>query len=192
MNWQHLEKVQIAELGTCRRMASGGVGTIHTISATSELLFKRYRQPEQYRNRVEGLIGERIEASNTSKEFIDKHFAWPRASVYDRDVFLGALIPVAPEHFVAKLSTGSNLPRDLGFLLYERRARLVGIDPQSLRDKLRIVAELAVALGYLTNHGLVYEDMAPTNILWSPAPSIGSYVLDCDGIRFENEGSSPP
>jgi len=126
--------------------------------------------------------------------FLRRHFAWPLAvATADDDSVAGALLAKAGMRYRAHLSTDKIRVRDFNYLLYEERAARVGVEPPSRLEKLVLLHCLVRALAWLEEQGLVHEDIAAHNLLWTVAqqePSV--LVLDCDSIRPINAATDDP
>ncbi len=162
----------------------GGTASVYEVHGyDGGMLFKKYDQPRDPAG-MSQLIAIMSQSDADVQAVLRASLAWPDRMVTSEDGQLsGVLIPKARQAFVAHLTVGPPRLRDLNYLLYEERAARVGVVPLPLVKKLRIVTALARVLSLLQGLGLVYEDLAAQNVLWTTDPAPDVFLLDCDSLR---------
>jgi len=181
------------QLVVLRAVGRGGTATVHQIQGyDGKLLYKKYREPRDPAGAIR-LIATANMSDPAVRNDIKSHLAWPVQLIGDGSGRLaGVLVPKAPGTFVASLRTGTKRLRDLNFLLFEERSERVGVDLVALPDKIRIVSSLVRILQLLQGLGLLYEDLAAQNVLWTLDPAPDVYLLDCDSLRRTEDVSPVP
>ncbi|WP_431977369.1 hypothetical protein [Micromonospora haikouensis] len=164
--------------------ARGGSSTVFDVFGYDDtLLYKKYATPRSETN-LDRLVAMYRGLDADAAAFVRHRYAWPLAVVAGGDATVaGVLIPRVAMTYRAHLSTKKVRVRDLNYLLYEARAARVGVEPASLREKLTLIRALVEALLWLESRGLVHEDLAAHNLVWTLRPAPTVLLLDCDSIR---------
>ncbi|SCG37032.1 protein kinase family protein [Micromonospora coxensis] len=162
----------------------GGSSTVFDVFGHDDtVLYKKYAIPRAEED-LDRLVQLYRGLDDDSAALVRRRYAWPLAVVAGADgAVAGVLVPRAGMAYQAHLSTKKVRVRDLNYLLYEARAARVGIEPASLREKLKLIRALVEALRWLETRGLVHEDLAAHNLLWTLRPQPAVLLLDCDSIR---------
>jgi hypothetical protein len=148
-----------------------------------KVLYKKYTISRAEAD-LDRLVRIRRRWDDDSAAYVRRHYAWPLAVVTAGDgAVAGVLVPRASMAYRAHLSTQRVRVRDFNYLLYEARAARVGVEPASVREKLMLIRALVEALNWLETQGLVHEDLAAHNLLWTTSPEPSVLMLDCDSIR---------
>jgi HEAT repeat protein len=102
----------------------------------------------------------------------------------------GFLMQEIPAHFYAPNSRGIMKPRELQYLLYERKpawGEIVSGDV-GVQTRIEVALEFAELVHLLHGRFLVIGDISMINVLWTPGRN-SIFLIDCDGVR--QLGSAP-
>lgn len=128
-------------------------------------------------------------ATGPDREILRTFFSWPLHRVIDDSsgITLGVLIPRAELRFYYEhggayhLREGQHLPRPESIA-----GRF------SLRDRLAVLRDLVLAMDVLSRHRYVYGDINSRNLAFSPDGIPAVFLLDCDGVRREDDPTLKP
>lgn len=176
-----------SEIQLGRLLSEGGQAKIYRIEGYDRVLYKRFNQRVITKHAI-GLLQQLrfligfYRQNEEHHQFIEEHFSWPiTLTLNEDDSVVGCVIMNAPRIFYATI-LDVDRPRDFGFLMYQNRAKRAGIPTVSFIGRLTLLLELCDALLWLDDKQLIYEDLAPQNLLWSVDPS-AIFIVDCDSLR---------
>ncbi|MEU5691835.1 hypothetical protein [Actinosynnema sp. NPDC020468] len=184
-------EVPVAEVGPGEQVGRGGASTVFALAGERKsLLYKKY---DELRGRValDHLVHVHTELDVEQAAYARERLAWPVAVVLSGGRAVGTLVVRAGAEFHFALPTGRTRVRDLNHLLYEKRSERLGVVRATDRQKVELLRELVAVLSWLDVRGLVHEDLAAHNVLWSLDPP-AVFVLDCDSVRAVAVPSDQP
>jgi hypothetical protein len=204
-----LNQVLVADLRLGPLLAEGGEGRVYEVptppgelGTVGRLVYKQLRSPQPvaaWRSlvAVPALLAER---HVVAARRVLTASAWPLAVVTDNDdpsVALGSLMPRAPSPFWLRHRDGNQRLATLSYLASDpdRIAVAYGVDvpPPGGAERVALVYALALLLdAWQGGPGprVVHGDLSAKNVLWSVRPAPAVFVLDCDGARVDDPGTS--
>lgn len=164
-----------------------------------EAVYKEYRAqtlPGLDAAALERMVDLVPQLSADDRDWLLEHTAWPATLVTDNDAACGYLMRSVPTQFRFEFQTiGSSgltaTPARFDVLLnaddYVAGAGL----RISERDRLLLLAELAVMLSRLSRLGVVVGDLSGKNLLFSTTPAHRCFLVDCDATRLNGTSALP-
>lgn len=121
--------------------------------------------------------------------------AWPIATVHNDGKLTGFVMPRIVKTFLfERLLAKGTVRRELAtaqFLMnsgsYMKR---IGVAVDG-RQRCAILADLANAVAFLHQHGVVVGDISATNVLWSTTPTCRGFLIDADSMVVGVRSATP-
>jgi hypothetical protein len=189
---QVVRRADLGTLGVNLSENNGESRRVCLLPKYADWIFKEYLEPlpaeeAQRLGRLIHLPGQL--PGSADRALVDEHTCWPAARVVNtREQTVGALMPLAPPKFRTQrqLTGGRTKDRSLDIdvlALTEERQYQIGVQPQSLADRISVCASAAAVGALFERQGLVYLDWSYANVFWSMADH-SAYVIDLDGSSF--------
>lgn len=197
------QKVDVSQIGALDKLGQGGQGivyrapSVHSTYARS-MVYKAYRPATLASLDVDALaaLPEFLEALPYSDGArLISLTAWPCVTVCDGGKTVGFLMPSIPEEFFTEIWTNKPTPStvmaEFQHLLNDPHILAMRFKGSAIteRQRLELLHQLALALAFLHERGVVIGDISPKNVLYSLSPSPAAYFIDCDAMRVN--GVSP-
>jgi hypothetical protein len=185
------------------RLGSGGQGTVHRvlnrkINDRWPVAYKEYNADARDAADIDALraMVDLVPAlSGSTAEWLCTMAAWPAALVEREGRVSGFLMRTVPdEYYFDYRGFDGGVTRKLAtveFLLNDDAyTRSIGLFVDE-RERLRLLADLAVRLSRLHALGIAVGDMSPKNLLFTAGSGPGCFLIDCDTMRVNGRGVLP-
>jgi DNA-binding helix-hairpin-helix protein with protein kinase domain len=184
------QQLSIVDIKVGPLLGTGGQGRVFEVLNHPGLVFKQYYSPEVDAAALADLVRFPLSLPAGQASMLLSRCAWPLASVVDGSGRVaGFVMPRVPDEFVGRTAAGPTL-RELQYLLYAPKPMWSAIVPLGPGQRLRLALAVVVLFSVLHQHRVVLGDVSMRNVLWSPGPNPGLYLIDCDSARREG-GRSP-
>ncbi|MDQ1248005.1 MAG: hypothetical protein QG597_2377 [Actinomycetota bacterium] len=197
------QKVDVSQLGVLDKLGQGGQGivyrapSVHSTYAKS-MVYKAYKPATLASLDADALAAlpeflESLPYSHGAR--LISLAAWPCVTVHDGGKTVGFLMPSIPEEFFTEIWTNKPSPStvmaEFQHLLNDPHILAMRFRGSEITEhqRLELLHQLALALAFLHEHGVVVGDISPKNVLYSLSPNPAVYFVDCDAMRVK--GVSP-
>ncbi|MGW6441838.1 hypothetical protein [Lentzea sp. NPDC055074] len=195
------DEVDLAELGEVgRQIGKGGQAIVYLApgltlpDVSGPLVYKAYLGQQSAPHGLRAIVRVRSAMDARDRQRLDTIAAWPVRVVRCEGRVVGVLMPLIPDSFFQErfLPTGrpSRDPREAQnlFVAPELAARL-GMPSLTGADRLAVCRDLAGALSFLHDKGIVYGDVNAKNELFRLAPEPTVMLVDCDAVRIRGSAA---
>ena len=185
------------------RLGSGGQGAVHLvlnrqINSRWPVAYKEYNAAARDSVDIDALtaMAELIPAlPGATAEWLCTTAAWPAALVERQGRISGFLMRTVPDEYYFDYrsldGTVARKPATAEFLLNsDSYTASIGLYIDE-RERLRLLADLAMKLSRLHALGIVVGDMSPKNLLFAPESGAGCFLIDCDAMRLNGRSVLP-
>lgn len=185
------------------RLGSGGQGTVHQvlnrqINDRWPVAYKEYNATARETMDIDALraMVELIPVlPGSTAEWLCTVAAWPAALVEREGQISGFLMRAVPdEYYFDYRGFDGGVTRKLAtaeFLLNnDSYAGSIGLYVNE-RERLRLLADLAMKLSRLHALGIAVGDMSPKNLLFTAGSEPSCFLIDCDTMRINGRGVLP-
>ena len=191
-SWLGSRDIDEGELSLAEVLGAGGQGQVVRVNGpVSGLVYKSYHRPGHDILRLRRLLDLRANMPPWSRQYLDRHAAWPLNVVLKNGTPNGFLMRDIPSRYRGITKAGPRL-RELQYLLYEPKPTWGDIASPGIENRLEIALQVATLIQFLHDHEVIIGDLSMVNILWCPGEPPGIFLIDCDGARpVGYRGTSP-
>jgi len=196
-------EVQLRDLGVMREIGQGAQARVHALESfsipgiASPLAYKEYvhRNGGRHLIGLQSIVDRRARLDAHDRQTLDDFAAWPIATVIDKGVITGILMPLisTPFTFALKLHGGAT-EQQLCTLQYAfidpDRASTLGAPTFGTPARIHLEAKFATAFAFLHERGIVFGDISANNALFHiDGDDCRVMLVDCDAVRIA--GNAP-
>lgn len=195
------DEVDLAELGRLGdRIGKGGQAVVYLVpgltlpDVSGPLVYKAYLGQQSAPHGFRAIVRVRSALDVKDRHRLDTIAAWPARVVRSEGHISGVVMPLIPDSFFQqrRLPSGvsSRDPREAQnlFVAPDLAGRL-GMPALTGADRLAVCRDLAGALSFLHDKGIVFGDVNAKNELFRLAPEPTVMLVDCDAVRIRGSAA---